>query len=34
MRDNARKCYTQVYNAQLAADGYVQVIVAAELYAT
>ncbi len=31
MLDNARKCYTQAYNAQLAADGYVQVIVAAEL---
>jgi transposase len=31
MLDNARKCYTQAYNAQLAADGYAQVIVAAEL---
>lgn len=31
MLDNARKCYTQAYNAQLAADGHAQVIVAAEL---
>lgn len=31
MHDNARKCFVQAYNAQLAADSQVQVIVAAEL---
>lgn len=31
MRDNARKCYVQAYNAQLAVDAAAQVIVAAEL---
>lgn len=31
MQDNARKCFIQGYNAQVAADSYAQVIVAAEL---
>lgn len=31
MRDNARKCFVQGYNAQIAADSHAQVIVAAEL---
>jgi transposase len=31
MHDNARKCFVQGYNAQLAADSQAQVIVAAEL---
>jgi transposase len=31
MRDNARKCFVQAYNAQVAADAHAQVIVAAEL---
>lgn len=31
MHDNARKCFVQAYNAQLAADSHAQVIVAAEL---
>jgi transposase len=31
MKDNARKCFVQAYNAQLAADAHAQVIVAAEL---
>jgi len=31
MHDNARKCFVQAYNAQLAADSQAQVIVAAEL---
>jgi hypothetical protein len=31
MRDNARKCFVQAYNAQLAVDEHAQVIVAAEL---
>lgn len=31
MKDNARKCFVQAYNAQIAADAHAQVIVAAEL---
>lgn len=31
MMDSSRNCYVQAYNAQVAADGYAQVIVAAEL---
>ena len=31
MRDNARKCFVQGYNAQIAVDAYRQVIVAAEV---
>lgn len=31
MRDNARKCFVQGYNAQIAVDAYQQVIVAAEI---
>jgi transposase len=31
MHDNARKCFVQAYNAQVAADSHAQVIVAAEL---
>ena len=31
MKDNARKCFTQAYNAQIATDSHAQVIVAAEL---
>jgi transposase len=31
MKDNARKCFVQAYNAQIAVDGEAQVIVAAEL---
>ena len=31
MKDNARKCFVQAYNAQAAADTYAQVIVAAEV---
>jgi transposase len=31
MKDNARKCFVQAYNAQIATDSYAQVIVAAEL---
>jgi len=31
MQDNARKCFVQAYNAQVAADSHAQVIVAAEL---
>jgi hypothetical protein len=31
MKDNARKCFVQAYNAQIAADSHAQVIVAAEL---
>ena len=31
MHDNARKCFVQAYNAQLAADSHAQVIVAAEV---
>jgi transposase len=31
MKDNARKCFTQAYNAQVAADTHAQVIVAAEV---
>lgn len=31
MMDNARKCFAQAYNAQIAADAHAQVIVAAEL---
>jgi len=31
MHDNARKCFVQAYNAQLATDSHAQVIVAAEL---
>jgi transposase len=31
MMDNARKCFAQAYNAQIAADSQAQVIVAAEL---
>lgn len=31
MRDNARKCFVQAYNAQVAADSHAQVIVAAEI---
>lgn len=31
MHDNARKCFIQAYNAQIAADSHAQVIVAAEL---
>jgi hypothetical protein len=31
MLDNARKCFTQAYNAQIATDSHAQVIVAAEL---
>lgn len=31
MKDNARKCFVQAYNAQIATDSHAQVIVAAEL---
>lgn len=31
MRDNARKCYVQSYNAQAAVDAHAQIIVAAEI---
>ena len=31
MKDNARKCFTQAYNAQIATDTHAQVIVAAEV---
>jgi transposase len=31
MRDNARKCFVQAYNAQIAVDAHQQVIVAAEI---
>lgn len=31
MHDNARKCFVQAYNAQIATDAHAQVIVAAEL---
>jgi transposase len=31
MRDNARKCFVQAYNAQIAVDTHAQVIVAAEV---
>lgn len=31
MKDNARKCFVQAYNAQIAVDGHTQVIVAAEM---
>lgn len=31
MRDNARKCFVQAYNAQIAVDAHRQVIVAAEI---
>ncbi len=31
MKDNARKCFVQAYNAQIGVDGEAQVIVAAEL---
>jgi transposase len=31
MKDNARKCFVQAYNAQVAADSHAQVIVAAEV---
>ena len=31
MKDNARKCFVQAYNAQIAADAHAQVIVAAEV---
>ncbi len=31
MKDNARKCFVQAYNAQVAADDHAQVIVAAEV---
>lgn len=31
MKDNARKCFVQAYNAQVAADAHAQVIVAAEV---
>lgn len=31
MKDNARKCFVQAYNAQVAADTHAQVIVAAEV---
>ncbi len=31
MKDNARKCFVQAYNAQIAVDGEAQVIVAADL---
>ena len=31
MRDNARRCFVQAYNAQVAADAHAHVIVAAEL---
>ncbi len=31
MKDNARKCFVQAYNAQIAVDGHAQVIVAAEM---
>ncbi len=31
MKDNARKCFTQAYNAQVAVDTHAQVIVAAEV---
>lgn len=31
MKDNGRKCFVQAYNAQIAVDGYAQVIVAADL---
>jgi hypothetical protein len=31
MKDNARKCFAQAYNAQVAADTHAQVIVAAEV---
>lgn len=31
MRDNARKCFVQAYNAQIAVDAHQQVIVAAEV---
>lgn len=31
MRDNARKCFVQAYNAQIAVDAHQQIIVAAEI---
>jgi transposase len=31
MKDNARKCFVQAYNAQIAVDAHLQVIVAAEV---
>jgi transposase len=31
MRDNARKCFVQAYNAQMAVDAHQQIIVAAEI---